>query len=273
MSCEAGIEMGKRVQSPSSIKTYKQCPRKYYYTYIEKLPLPPNIHQVRGNITHSVLEHFFDIDTTQMDLGDYKHKMKLAIQEGLVREWQNYKEQLIEVGVTKEEELHYFEDTLFMLFNWAEQFFERIEKEEGSITQRFRKLTPIREQEYRSEKLMIRGFIDAIEDRSGSITLMDYKTNKTFNIDDHMLQLAIYSLLYMEKHGSMPSKVGIYFLKDKEQLIDVDKKLVEMAKKEVRAIHLLTKTDHIDDYPRRISPLCKWSTGQCEHYDVCRPHQ
>jgi len=265
--------MAKRVQSPSSIKTYKQCPRKYYYTYIEKRPLPPNIHQVRGNIAHSVLEHFFEIDTTQMDLGDYKQKMKLAIQEGLVKEWQNYKERLEEVGTGKQEELHYFEETLFMLFNWLEQFFEKIEKQKGSITQRFRKLTPIREQEYISERLMVRGFIDAIEDRDGLTVLMDYKTNKSFNIDDHLLQLAIYSLLYMEKHGRLPDKAGIYFLKDKEQLMKVDKKLVEMAKKEVRAIHLLTRSDHVDDYPRRTSPLCKWSTGQCEHYDICKPHQ
>ena len=50
----------KKVQSPSSIKTYKQCPRKYYYSYILGLEQPPNVHTVRGNIAHSVLEHFFD---------------------------------------------------------------------------------------------------------------------------------------------------------------------------------------------------------------------
>jgi CRISPR/Cas system-associated exonuclease Cas4 (RecB family) len=265
--------MGKRVQSPSSIKTYKQCPRKYYYNYIEKRPQIPNIHQVRGNIAHSVLENFFDINTTQIDLGDYRQKLKLVVQEGLVKEWHNYKGKLEEVGLEKQQELQYFEETLFMLFNWLEQFFDKVDEEEGSFTQRFRKLTPERELEYRSEKLMVRGFIDAIENRNGTIRVMDYKTNKSFKIRDHTLQLAIYSLLYLEKHGEMPHQVGIYFLKDKEQVMNVDKKLVDLARKEVSAIHLLTKTDHVDDYPRRVTPLCKWSTGQCEHYDVCNPHQ
>jgi ATP-dependent helicase/DNAse subunit B len=53
--------MPKRVQSPSSINTYNQCPRKYYYQYILKLPTRPSIHLVRGNIAHSVLEDFFSI--------------------------------------------------------------------------------------------------------------------------------------------------------------------------------------------------------------------
>ena len=35
--------MPKRVQSPSSISTYKQCPRKYFYQYVLKLPTQGNI--------------------------------------------------------------------------------------------------------------------------------------------------------------------------------------------------------------------------------------
>ena len=45
-----------RVQSPSSIITYRQCPRKYYYHYIENLPTKPSIHTIRGKIVHSVLQ-------------------------------------------------------------------------------------------------------------------------------------------------------------------------------------------------------------------------
>ena len=49
------------MQSPSSINTYKQCPRKHFYQYILNLPTKPSIYLIRGSIVHEVLEKFFDI--------------------------------------------------------------------------------------------------------------------------------------------------------------------------------------------------------------------
>lgn len=265
--------MARRVQSPSSIKTYKQCPRKYYYTYIEKRPTPPNIHQVRGNIAHSVLENFFDVDVSKLELDDYKAKLKITIQRLLVDMWKSYKNKMDEVGITKEEEIFYFEETCMMLLNWAEHFFKKVDSQEGTFQERFKRLTPEREQEYKSIEHEVRGFIDAIErTEEGIIRLMDYKTDKKSMIDKHTLQLAIYALLYQEKHGELPTHLGVYFLRDREYTIEFDPKLVEMAKKEIAEIHKMTETDDIEDYPRCVSPLCKWRTGQCEHYDVCKPH-
>ena len=55
-----------RIQSPSSINTHKQCPRKYWYSYVARLPSKPSIHLVRGTIVHAVLEKFFDTDVTNV---------------------------------------------------------------------------------------------------------------------------------------------------------------------------------------------------------------
>ena len=70
----------------------------------------------------------------------------------------------------------------------------------------------------------------------------------------------------------MPKQVGIYFLKGRESLMDVDNELLEMAKREIAHVHSKTQTEDINHYPKQTGPLCKWSTGQCEHYDVCRPY-
>ena len=72
--------MAKRVESPSSINTFKHCHRKYYYQYIEKLPTLPNIHQIRGNIAHSTLENFYDIDISQWTNENIAQKIQSAIQ-------------------------------------------------------------------------------------------------------------------------------------------------------------------------------------------------
>jgi len=263
--------MEKRVQSPSSIKTYKHCPRKYYYAYVLKLEQPANIHTVRGNIAHSALENFFDVDTADMNIENFEQRLKTAIQELLLQEWQNYKEELDKLELTQKKKIHYFEETLIMLFNWVSLFCRKIEKKEGSFQERFKQLTPTRELMYVSEKYHVRGIIDAIEEDNGIIRLMDYKTSRLQNLDEHLLQLGIYSLLYLDKHGKVPTEVGVYFLKGQEKFIQVDDELMDMAKKEIENIHAVTQTEDVNKYPKSPGPLCKWRTGQCAFYDICKP--
>ena len=73
--------MAKRVESPSSINTFKQCKRKYYYSYIEKLPSVPSIHLVRGNIAHSALEDFYDIDVSKFNEENCQKEFQQAVQK------------------------------------------------------------------------------------------------------------------------------------------------------------------------------------------------
>ena len=75
------IILAKRIESPSSINTFKQCPRKYFYQYIQELPVLSNIHQVRGSIAHSTLEKFYDLDVTQFKEEDYANQFQSAIQK------------------------------------------------------------------------------------------------------------------------------------------------------------------------------------------------
>jgi len=268
----------KRVESPSSINTFKQCKRKYYHQYIEKLPTVSNIHQVRGNIAHSTLENFYNIDVSLFTPENFSSKCKEAIQKLLLHHWREYKGKLDSLALSKDQERFYFEETMLMLMNWTNHFVEDmaklIQKKNCSVQEAFLELTPIREQEYISEGRSIHGFIDAIQHIGDEVHIIDYKTNSTFEIKDSIkLQLAIYSLMYFEKHGKMPSKVGIFFLRHKLKLMTVDAELLEMARTEIEEVHKhTTAKEHKDDYPRTVTPLCKWSTGKCDFYDVCKPH-
>jgi len=271
--------MTKRVESPSSINTFKQCKRKYYYQYIEGLPTLSNIHQVRGNIAHSTLEHFFDIDVSQFTEDNYELKFKEAIQSLLLFQWNTYKEKLNELNLHEDQKKFYFEETMLMMMNWTSQFLDNIKglinRKGYSIPEAFMHLTPIREQEYKSDNYSVRGFIDAIQHLDDEVQIIDYKTNSNFEMKESIkLQLAIYTLLFFEKHGKMPNKVGIFFLRHKLKMLNVDKELMELAKKEIELVHTHTSScEQLDDYPKTITNLCKWSTGQCDFYDVCKPHQ
>ncbi len=262
-----------RVQSPSSIGCYKQCPRKYYYQYIAQLETKPNVHQVRGNIAHKVLEIFFDQNVSSLTLDSFELGLMEIMQDLLLKEWTKAGTQLKKLGLTQVQIQFYFEDTLLMLLNWLNHFVRNVYHLEGSFPERFAKLTPIREELITSPALQARGIIDAIENYDGQVRLMDYKTSKHSNEEEYRLQLAIYTLLYYEKHGKLPDKAGIYFLKDRPKFIDVDESLLALARREIELVHQLTQSDHIKGYPRNPSKLCKWSTGQCDFYDACRPFE
>ncbi len=258
-----------RIQSPSSIGIYKHCPRKYFYQYITKLETIPNIHQIRGNIAHDVLEDFFILPLDVNDI-NYEVRLKEHVQTLLLEKWKKYENALTKFNLAKAQEIFYFEETLMMLLNWLNLFLKKIKQTKIPFKEAFWKLTPKeKEKEYLSYKYNVRGILDAVEHIEEKIRIMDYKTSKGLDIEEYRLQLAIYSLLFYEKHGKLPDTAGIYFLKGNEETIKVDHELLELAKKEIAFIHEKTVSCKKTDYPKNTGPLCKWSTGKCDFYDTC----
>ena len=265
----------KRVQSPSSINTYNQCPRKYYYQYILKLPTKSSIHTLRGNIVHDVLEQFFDFDTGLSRL-EWETVLEKHILELLKKNWKKNEAELKQL--VPGPELHfYLQETQVMLLNWIHKFEKRLDAEQKrgkGFAEAFKRLTPKSEQEYVSLEKSARGFLDVIEEIDDYVRIMDYKTSKSSRITpEYRLQLSIYALLYYDRHKRMPDEVGIYFLKDPttlfEQTVRVDESILRDAESMLEQIHTLTQSQDISDYPRKPGPLCKWSSGQCDFYEKC----
>lgn len=261
-----------RIQSPSSINTYKQCPRKYYYNYIEKLPSRPSIHLTRGKVVHSVLEHFFKIDVSKLPEENFMFVLKVFINDMLEQYWRKAGKEFNALPLTSPQLDFYHAETKDMVNNWYSNFLRKlaVEMKQYPLVQSFQRLSPRAEVEYKSEQYGIRGFIDAIHEKDEQIILMDYKTSKSPKISsDYRLQLALYALMYHETHDRLPDKVGIDFLKFGEQLLDVDEELLSHAKFESELIHINTASVKKEDYPMKPGPLCKFSTGQCDYYTHC----
>lgn len=270
---EIGYELGipniHRVQSPSSINTFRQCPRKYFYHYIEQRPTKPSIHLVKGSVAHSVLEDFFDNGI--IDEKEYKTILRTRASALLKTRWLSAGEQLKKMAIT-DEELH-FSDLAIMVSNWLEDFLKKMEKEIATgktPNEAFKVLTPIRERKYVHNGYAVQGFIDAIHEQDGKITVLDYKTSKRDDIsDEYFLQLAIYALLYKHQHGKIPDQVGLVFLRHGEKTIEATENMVDHAIKEIKYVHENTTSKKLDDYPQKKSGLCKWSIGQCDFYEPC----
>jgi CRISPR/Cas system-associated exonuclease Cas4 (RecB family) len=259
------------VQSASSINTFKLCPRKYYYAYIENLPTKPSIHTIRGNIVHSVLEDFFDIDINGVTKDNCRPFLQGKIIGLLVRHWQEYKTEFDKITITPTENAQFKEETVVMLLNWLNHFVNRVFAAEGSFEDVFKKFIPVREQYFESAQHMVRGYIDAIERVDGKVHIIDYKTSKSAHLSsEYKLQMAIYFLLYQEKHGGLPDKASFFFLKHRSVEMPVEPDLVELAKKEISIIHAHTECcDQKDEYPMQPNNLCSY----CDFNSLCFPKQ
>jgi putative RecB family exonuclease len=273
---EIPVEPG-RLQSPSSILLYRQCPRKYFYKYIAKLPSPKSIHLVRGSIAHKVMEDVYDIDK-QLDINSIPDEsflitLKFILQEMFRKEWELRKDELAELGMDDSELNQYYNDTRVMINNFFHYMVDRMQvlQTKGfSVKQAFDVVKPRREVELHSKAHHVRGYADAIHKEGEKLVIIDYKTSRKLDItDDYRLQLGIYSMIF-EEIERLPDEVGIFFLKHGQELrIPVTRALVEKARAECTAIHMNTRSKDIKHYPRHISGLCKWSTGQCEFYETC----
>lgn len=247
-----------RIQSASSINIFKECPRKYYYAYIEERTIPPNAYMVRGNIVHSVLEKFFD-NPPLLSRDSFHQLLQSRIVGLLTSEWKGADFSGFELPVP---EVQFFEETLVMVLNWLNQFTSRLSSFED-LSQGFKTLTPIREQFFISNTHKVRGFVDAIEQQDGVVHLIDYKTSRDAVLsEEYRLQLAIYSLLYKEKYGKIPDKISLYFLREGPLSVHADESLVEFAKNEAEFVHRATVSDDIQDYPKRESAKCRFCDFQ-----------
>ena len=263
--------MPKRVQSASSINMFKQCPRKYYYAYIENLPTSPSIHTVRGNVVHSVLEDFFDLDITGVTKETARGFLQDKIIGLLVKHWAEYKKEFDKVCVSPTESAKFKEETVIMLLNWLNHFINQVYSKDGSFEEVFKQFIPIREEFYESSQYMVRGYIDAIERVDGKVHIIDYKTSKSAHLSsEYKLQMAIYLLLYQEKHGGLPDKASFFFLKHHALNVPIEQELVEHARKEILEIHARTEfSASKEDYRMQPGPLCRY----CDFYELCYPKQ
>lgn len=254
---------------------YKQCPRKYYYRYIQKLPEPPSIHTLRGNIVHEALEKFFAIEPET--IRDHMKELPHLLDSLMDQIWVENKEALKKLEITTDALNKYYVESRYMLGRWVQKFLLKVQATGLPFVQAFKKLTPFVEKHLISEEIGVRGYIDALyEPDDGVITIVDYKTShKDIITPEYKLQAGIYAVLVQEYKGIPPQIVTFDFLKGEPQELTVDDELIKTTLQEIEIIHMNTETDNIRDYPRKPSGLCKWSnergSGQCSFYDICKP--
>ncbi len=243
--------MRSRIQSPTSILTYKECARKYYYRYILGLKQRPSIYLIRGRVAHEVIKRIFESAKTNQSALD-EGQLILRVKAVFLDEWRKARPELRTAGKTRLQLDLAKKETESMLVNWARNF---AKSGEGGT----KMIIPATELQLISEEYGVQGFLDAVFEDRDAIKILDFKTGKPGDIsEEYRLQLAIYALLYEENHGKQPNYVGLQFLQNGNNLwLPVDEKLLAIARRECKLIHLNTMSQNIDDYPCLCGGRCR----------------
>ncbi len=209
------------------------------------------------------------MDTKILSNTNYEFELHIIAHEIFKKEWEKKKEELDVLELSSIKLAFFKKESQDMLNIWLKNFFKKLAKEvkDKTFRESFEKLRPETEIYLESKTYNVRGYVDAVHKIEGEIILMDYKTSsKDKMTDEYRLQLGIYSLLYFDKFGILPNKVGLDLLRHGERIIDVDDELIELAKRETLAMADRTISEEKEDYPIQKTRLCPW----CNFKDVCK---
>lgn len=206
--------------SASSLETYTQCPLKFRFGNVDKIPETASKPQLTfGNIIHRVLEQFHDEDTPQTEerllqlLEDYWDSEGF---DYLARE-EKFKQQGVEL---------------------LKRYIQFITANPPNIAARELSFS------FEIEDITIRGKIDRIDHGDHGFRVLDYKTSKTSSPAKKSLQLGVYSLYLNQakdvKFGGLPESAGLFFLREEndplkthtfnhEELLEIRNKILEVG--------------------------------------------
>lgn len=248
-------EMPKRL-SPSSVTTFMQCPLKFRYSRIDKVPEPPSEAQVLGNMTHEALEHLLMLPAGERTVN--------AARGIMLAQWDDKWQQVCQ------DELRLSPHGQHMLrYNaWVcvENYFAL--EDPNTVT-----VAGLEEEVFSDvEGVPMLGYMDRwYTDEDGRAVIQDYKTGKVSKPPydaEKKLQLFIYAELVSKLKGLEVSRAELIYLKGKGQRVAYTPSHEDMStmRNTVTGVwEQLGESCATGDFATNKTRLCGW----CSYKPMC----
>ena len=186
--------------SPSSMSTFHQCPLKFRYSKIDKIPDSPSEATLLGNFVHDVCEQFYMREPEERTRELLKQLLRSVWNVG---DWEN---RIHPYVVGKHKVIEFMHRALWAAENlWAVENPVDINPEglEYELNGEVNGVT-------------LKGFIDRLSFEEDGAVISDYKTGKVPKpqYGDKFLQLKIYGTLIDELKIAKTARLELLYLKD-----------------------------------------------------------
>lgn len=235
----------------SRVDTYRQCPLRYRYRYVDGLPERPSPHLSFGSSIHRALEAFWD-----RKLPDPPPLETLL--DALYHGWDSTGFAEVE----RDEQLRYYRHAREVLTAHHHRFADTA-LAPVAVEQWFRLPLP--------DGLEVVGAIDLVEPTgAGGLGVVDWKTNRRAKSREEVassLQLAIYALAVEHLWGQPPAWVALDFVVPGVR-VTVPREHID-TDAAIEAIREVAAAMRAEAFEPRPSPLCGWCDyrAECPAFD------
>jgi putative RecB family exonuclease len=239
--------------SPSRASDFKVCPQLFKFKAIDKIEVPPTVHQARGTTAHLALQWLFDLSADE--------RTPETLFELFRKAWVELRDaEFPGMFASVEEEREWGIESLGVLANYF-------------LVEDPAKLEPLDRELDMTEALgemTIRGILDRMEEEPDGLVITDYKTGKApperYAIPA-FFALKIYALLIRKRTGRTPVRLKLMYLNGPTVYeIPVTGAQLDATHRKLEALWSAINRAIINNqFPARPGKLCSW----CQFRDLC----
>ena len=240
------ISVRPRHLSPSSASTFRQCPQRWKFRYVDKLPDPPGEAAVAGTFAHRVLEELLEMAPDERTLARAKSLAKQVWAET------STERDFVALGLDA--------DGVFN-FKWtAWRAIEGLWDLEDPKTVDV--VATETEVSVEIGGVPFVGFIDRVEAGEDGLVVSDYKSGRApgrkFS-ESRLEQVLLYAAALAELHGKLPARARLMYLGQRIDEIEVTAENIEEVTERLADTWVeLQERSATGDFPPQPGPLCGW---------------
>ncbi|AOZ72554.1 hypothetical protein BK816_03950 [Boudabousia tangfeifanii] len=255
---ETELQRPQSFLSFSRLKDFQQCPLKYRFTMVDRIPEEPKLHLIFGTTVHQVLENLFQLPPQERTLAAAQSQIDPAF--ALVRKENPEADVLFP---TKDDELALVQRIQAVIFKYF-QIENPPALQNGGTETEIRTVLP--------SGVAIRGFIDRIDVRpdNGALRVVDYKTGKVPKPqyqEKALSQMRFYSLLLNNEKQTLPARCQLVYVEHGKVLtLDPQETDLQLIERDINDTwNEMEKALESGNFIPKTGPLCPW----CSYQSIC----
>ena len=232
--------------SPTSASTFRQCPQRWKFRYVDKLPDPPGEAAVAGTFAHRVLEELLELEADE--------RTQESARAIAARVW-------IETSSDKDFEALDLDADGVRNFKWTawraiEGLWDLEDPQTVEVVATETEVSTV------IGGVPFIGFIDRVESGSDGLVVSDYKSGRApgrkFS-EGRLEQVLLYAAALAEIHGTPPVRARLMYLGQRidETAVTADA-IAEVTRRLTETWEELQERSATGDFPPRPGPLCGW---------------
>ncbi len=239
--------------SPSGASTFEQCPRRWRFRYVDRLPDPPGPEALVGTFAHLVLERLMQQPPSRRTKDDARRIARALWPE--VSGCDDFRDLELD-----DEQAHEFR---WRAWRAIEGLWD-IEDPSGVDVRSTEQQVSVT-----LDGVPFRGVVDRVESEPDGLVISDYKSGRAPTAryaPGRLQQVLLYAAAIAAETGEQPVRAQLLYLGQKIVSTEVTHDELEGAVEQLSSTwHAIADACHTDDFSPNPGPLCDY----CPYAELC----